>query len=56
MARYRVDIIRDRAQHLGTVIADTEKQAIEEAIKRFAIEPACQARIIVQKISTRNQD
>ena len=28
MARWRVDIIRKRAEHLGTVEAATEKEAI----------------------------
>jgi hypothetical protein len=30
MARWRVDIIRKRAEHLGTVEAATEKEAIEK--------------------------
>jgi|SoimicMinimDraft_17_1059745.scaffolds.fasta_scaffold41989_2 hypothetical protein len=31
MPRWRVDIIRKRAEHLGTVEAATEKEAIEKA-------------------------
>ena len=42
MARWRVDIIRKRAEHLGTVAAETEKEAIAAAIKQFEIEPARQ--------------
>jgi hypothetical protein len=45
MARWRVDIIRKRAEHLGTVVANTEKEAIAVAIKQFEIEPARQNRI-----------
>ena len=30
-------MVRSRAQHLGTVAADTEKEAIREAIKVFDI-------------------
>jgi len=33
MARWRVDIIRKRAEHLGAVEAANEKQAIEKAVK-----------------------
>ena len=56
MARWSVDIIRKRAEHLGTVVANTEKQAIAAAIKRFEIEPARQNRIAVSKISNRDDD
>ena len=37
MPRWRVDIIRKRAEHLGTVDAATEKEAIEKAAERFDI-------------------
>ena len=37
MPRWRVDIIRKRAEHLGTVEAATEKEAIEKAAERFDI-------------------
>ena len=33
MARWRVDIIRQRAEHLGTIEAANEKEAIEKAAK-----------------------
>ena len=39
MARWRVDILRKRSDHLGMVEADTEKEAIEKAIKLFNIGP-----------------
>jgi hypothetical protein len=45
MARWRVDIIRKRAEHLGTVEA-----AIEKAAERFEIPPERRNRIAVQKM------
>jgi hypothetical protein len=51
MPRWRVDIIRKRAEHLGTVEAATEKEAIEKAAERFEIPPDRRNRIAVQKIS-----
>jgi hypothetical protein len=39
MPRWSVDIIRKRSEHLGTVEAATEKEAIEKAAKRFEIPP-----------------
>ena len=54
MPRWSVDIIRNRTQHLGTVEAANEKQAIEQAIKQFHIEPARRNRIVVTKISERD--
>ena len=55
MPRWRVDIIRKRAEHLGTVEAATEKEAIEKAAERFEIPPDRRNRIAVQKIS-KNKD
>jgi hypothetical protein len=45
MARWRVDLIRKRAERLGTVTANTEKEAIAAAIKQFEIEPSRQNRM-----------
>jgi hypothetical protein len=39
MARWRVDIIRKRAEHLGTVEAASEKEAIDKAA------PTCRKRL-----------
>ena len=46
----RVDIIRKRAEHLGTVEAATEKEAIEKAAERFEIPTERRNRIAVQKM------
>jgi hypothetical protein len=51
MARWRVDIIRSRAEYLGIVEAATEKEAIEKAAKQFDIPPERQNRIAVEKMS-----
>ena len=51
MPRWRVDIIRKRAEHLGTVEAATEKEAIEKAAERFDIPSERRNRIAVQKMS-----
>jgi hypothetical protein len=56
MARWRVDILRKRSDHLGMVEADTEKEAIEKAIKLFNIGPELEFKITVQKAgSPRNK-
>jgi hypothetical protein len=56
MARWSVDMIRKRAVHLGTVVAANEKDAIAVAIKQFEIEPVRRNRIVVTKISSRDND
>ncbi len=45
-------LIRSRLQYRGTVVADTEKEAIAAALKQFQIEPTRQnkKRIVVTKI------
>ena len=55
MPRWRVDIVRKCAEHLGTVEAPNASEAVLEAIKHFEIPPERQNRITVQKIS-RNKD
>jgi hypothetical protein len=55
MPRWRVDIIRKGAEHLGTVEAATEKEAIEKAAEMFDIPPERRNRIAVQKL-TKDKD
>jgi hypothetical protein len=50
MPRWSVDILRKRAERLGTVEAKNEAEAIAKAAKLFSIEPARQNRISVHKI------
>lgn len=55
MPRWSVDIIRKRAERLGTIEAANEKEAIEKAAKEFDIPPERQNRIAVEKVS-KNKD
>jgi hypothetical protein len=51
MPRWRVDIIRKRAEHLGAVEAANANEAIKIAAKEFDIPPERQNRITVEKLS-----
>jgi 1,2-phenylacetyl-CoA epoxidase PaaB subunit len=51
MSRWSVDVIGKRLQHLGTVVADDERKALEEAIKQFAVRPALRSKIAVTKVA-----
>jgi hypothetical protein len=51
MPRWSVDIIRSRAEHLGTVGGRYEKEAIRQAATKFDIPPERQNRIAVTKLS-----
>jgi hypothetical protein len=51
MARWSVDVIGEHLQHLGTVLAENERKALEEAIKQFAIRPALRSKIAVTKVA-----
>ena len=56
MPRWSVDIIRHRAEHLGTVVAPNETEAIKAAISIYQIEPTRINRITVRKISDKDGD
>jgi hypothetical protein len=51
VARWRVDIIRAHAEHLGTVEAANDKEAIDKAVIQFDIPPERKDRIVVQRVS-----
>jgi hypothetical protein len=51
VTRWSVDIIGKQLQHLGTVLAENERKALEEAIKQFAIRPALRSKIAVTKVA-----
>ena len=53
MARWRVDIIRKRAEHLGTIEAASEREALEKAAKEFDIPPERRNRLVAQKIGAK---
>ncbi len=54
MPRWSVDVIGKRLQHLGTVLADNQQKALEEAIKLFAVRPALRSKLVVTKLSDRD--
>jgi hypothetical protein len=56
MPRWSVSIIRKKAEHFGTVTAANERQAIEKAAARFDIPPERRNRIVVTKISDKDDD
>ena len=49
MARWRGDMIGKKLQHVGSVEAANEREALAEAIKYFAIRPALRSKIVVTK-------
>jgi hypothetical protein len=49
-----VSLIRKKAEHLGTVTATNDRQAIEKAAKLFDIPSERQNRIVVTKISEKD--
>jgi hypothetical protein len=56
MPRWSVSMIRKKAGQLGTVTASNERQAIEKAADAFNIPPARRNRIVVAKISDKDDD
>ena len=56
MPRWSVDIIRHRAEHLGTVVAPNEKEAIKTAISVYQIEVSRRNRITVTKVSDKDDN
>jgi hypothetical protein len=51
-----VDIIRHRAEHLGTVVAPNEKEAVKTATATYQIEPSRINRTTVRKISDKDDN
>jgi len=56
MPRWRVVIIRRRAEHLGVVEAANDQDAIRKAIKQFDVPPALQNRLTVSKQRGREKE
>ena len=54
MPRWSVSLIRKKAEHLGTVTGANERQAIEKTAKLFDIPSERQNRIVVTKISEKD--
>ena len=55
MPRWSVDIIRKRAEHLGTVEAPDEKAAVKEAAAQFHIPGPLRNRLVVKKFDDRRE-
>jgi 1,2-phenylacetyl-CoA epoxidase PaaB subunit len=49
MPRWRVDVIGKRLQHVGTVEAATDREAIEAAIKNFRVERMLRDKLVAIK-------
>jgi hypothetical protein len=50
MARWRIEIIGKHLQHIGTVEADSEREAIEAAIKELRIDPVLRSKVVATKV------
>jgi hypothetical protein len=51
MPRWRVDILRKEAEHVGVVEAPSAREALLQAVKVFSIPAALQDRVVVEKVS-----
>ncbi len=56
IARWRVDYLGKKAQHLGHVEAATEREAIDKAAEQFRITPARRFKIAVTRFGGKNGD
>jgi hypothetical protein len=50
MPRWRVDLIGKKLQHVGTLEAWTEQEAVEEVAKLFRIAPAVRDKLTATKV------
>jgi hypothetical protein len=50
MPRWRVDLIGKKLQHVGTVRAPNEPEAIEAAIKELRIDPVLRSKVVATKV------
>jgi 1,2-phenylacetyl-CoA epoxidase PaaB subunit len=50
MTRWSVDTIGKHLQHLGTVLAENERKALEQAIKQFAVGPPLRSKSVLTKV------
>lgn len=50
MPRWRIDIIRKHAEHLGTVTAPNAQEALHRASSLFRIKPDRYSKVIITKI------
>jgi hypothetical protein len=50
MARWRVDLIGKKLQHVGTVEARSEQEAIEEVVALFGVQPVLRDKLVATRI------
>ena len=50
MPRWRVDIVRKKAEHLGIVTAPNAQEAVNRAASLFRIEPDQRSKLMITKI------
>ena len=53
MARWRVDIIRRKTEHLGIVTAPNAQEALNRAASLFRVEPSRYNKLMIKKIEER---
>jgi hypothetical protein len=56
MPRWRVDILRKHAEHLGIVTAPNAQEALNRAASLFQIEPSRFNKLMIRKIEERERD
>jgi hypothetical protein len=50
MPRWRVDIVRKNAEHLGIVTAPNAQEALHRAAKLFRLRPDLHSKLIITKV------
>jgi hypothetical protein len=50
MPQWRIDLIGKKLQHVGTIEAATEREAIEAAVKDPGVAPALRGKLIATRI------
>ena len=55
MARWSIDILRKKGEHLGVVEAPNQQEAFLKAIEALAIPVEKQNRIVVSKLDNRDK-
>jgi hypothetical protein len=56
MPRWRIDILRKHAEHLGIVNAPSAQEALLRAASLFRIEPARHNKLMITKVEEREPD
>jgi 1,2-phenylacetyl-CoA epoxidase PaaB subunit len=54
MPRFSIDTTGKAPQHIGTVVAENEREALEVAIEKFRIRPALRSKVVVTKVADKD--